>query len=68
LSPAATLHRVRWLKESGVIRIISAHLDPGAAGFPLQLNVTATLSRHDPHQIGCRQQDQRTGPTRTGSM
>jgi len=21
LSPAATLHRVRWLKESGVIRI-----------------------------------------------
>ena len=48
LSPAATLHRVRWLKESGVIRIISAQLDPGAAGFPLQLYVTATLSRHDP--------------------
>jgi Lrp/AsnC family transcriptional regulator, leucine-responsive regulatory protein len=48
LSPAATLHRVRWLKESGVIRIISAHLDPDAAGFPLQLYVTATLSRHDP--------------------
>src|SRR6266496_184042 len=32
LSPAATLHRVRWLKDSGVIRIISARLDPGAAG------------------------------------
>ena len=48
LSPAATLHRVRWLKESGVIRIISAQLDPEAAGFPLQLYVTATLSRHDP--------------------
>jgi len=48
LSPAATLHRVRWLKESGVIRIISAQLDPGAAGFPLQVYVTATLSRHDP--------------------
>ena len=48
LSPAATLHRVRWLKESGVIRIISAQLDPAAAGFPLQLYVTATLSRHDP--------------------
>jgi Lrp/AsnC family leucine-responsive transcriptional regulator len=47
LSPAATLHRVRWLKESGVIRIISAQLDPAAAGFPLQLYVTATLSRHD---------------------
>jgi len=48
LSPAATLHRVRWLKESGVIRIISARLDPAAAGFPLQLYVTATLGRHDP--------------------
>ena len=39
---------MRWLKESGVIRIISAQLDPAAAGFPLQLYVTATLSRHDP--------------------
>jgi len=48
LSAAATLHRVRWLKESGVIRIISAQLDPAAAGFPLQLYVTATLARHDP--------------------
>jgi Lrp/AsnC family transcriptional regulator, leucine-responsive regulatory protein len=48
LSPAATLHRVRWLKESGVIRIISAQVDPAAAGFPLQLYVTATLGRHDP--------------------
>jgi len=48
LSPAATLHRVRWLKESGVIRIITAALDPAAAGFPLQLYVTATLARHDP--------------------
>ena len=48
LSPAATLHRVRWLKESGVIRIISAQLDPAAAGFPLQVFVTATLARHDP--------------------
>ncbi len=37
LSPAATLHRVRWLKQSGVIRIISAQLDPAAAGFPLQM-------------------------------
>src|SRR5215469_1129433 len=48
LSPAATLHRVRWLKESGVISIISAQLDPVAAGFPLQLYVTANLARHDP--------------------
>ena len=48
LSPAATLHRVRWLKESGVIRIISASIDPAAAGFPLQVYVAATLGRHDP--------------------
>ncbi|HEX3713517.1 MAG TPA: Lrp/AsnC family transcriptional regulator [Trebonia sp.] len=48
LSPAATLHRVRALKESGVIRIVRAQVDPGLAGFPLQLFVTATLSRHDP--------------------
>ena len=48
LSPAATLHRVRWLKESGVIRIISAQLEPAPAGFPLLLYITATLARHDP--------------------
>ena len=48
LSPAATLHRVRRLKETGVIRVISAQLDPAACGFPLQVYVTATLSRHDP--------------------
>jgi Lrp/AsnC family transcriptional regulator, leucine-responsive regulatory protein len=48
LSPAATLHRVRHLKESGVIRVISAHLDPAAAGFALQVYVAATLTRHDP--------------------
>ena len=48
LSPAATLYRVRRLKESGVIRIISAQLDPAAAGFPLQVYVAATLARHDP--------------------
>jgi Lrp/AsnC family leucine-responsive transcriptional regulator len=47
LSPAATLHRVRALKESGVIRIIRAHVDPAAAGFPLQVYVMATLARHD---------------------
>jgi Lrp/AsnC family transcriptional regulator, leucine-responsive regulatory protein len=47
LSPAATLHRVRALKASGVIRIIRAQLDPAAAGFPLQVYVTATLARHD---------------------
>jgi Lrp/AsnC family transcriptional regulator, leucine-responsive regulatory protein len=48
LSPAATLNRVRRLKESGVIRIISARLDPAAVGYPLQMYVAATLGRHDP--------------------
>ena len=48
LSPAATLHRVRALKESGVMRIIRAHVDPALARFPLQVWVTATLFRHDP--------------------
>ncbi|HEY1640910.1 MAG TPA: Lrp/AsnC family transcriptional regulator [Streptosporangiaceae bacterium] len=51
LSPAATLHRVRRLKESGVIRIISARLDPLAAGFPLSVFVTANTSRHDPRSV-----------------
>ncbi len=48
LSPAATLNRVRWLKQSGVIRVISAQLDPAAAGFPLQMFVLAAVARHDP--------------------
>jgi Lrp/AsnC family transcriptional regulator, leucine-responsive regulatory protein len=48
LSPAATLHRVRHLKESGVIRLITARLDPAAAGFPLHVYVAASLARHDP--------------------
>jgi len=48
LSPAATMHRVRRLKESGVIRVICARLDPAAAGFPLQVYVAASLARHDP--------------------
>ncbi len=47
LSPAATLHRVRRLKESGVIRAVTARLDAAAAGFPLQVYVAVTLQRHD---------------------
>jgi Lrp/AsnC family transcriptional regulator, leucine-responsive regulatory protein len=47
LSPAATLHRVRRLKESGIVRRVAARLDSGAAGFPLQVYVAATLGRHD---------------------
>jgi Lrp/AsnC family transcriptional regulator, leucine-responsive regulatory protein len=62
LSPAATLHRVRWLKESGVIRIISAQLDPVAAGFPLQLYVTSTLARHDPRSTRIFEDQIRAAP------
>jgi Lrp/AsnC family transcriptional regulator, leucine-responsive regulatory protein len=49
LSPAATLNRVRRLKESGIVRGIVARLDPSAAGFPLQVYVAVTLERHDDH-------------------
>jgi Lrp/AsnC family leucine-responsive transcriptional regulator len=48
LSPAGTLNRVRRLKESGVIRQISARLDAAQAGFPLQVYVSITLARHEP--------------------
>lgn len=47
LSPAATLNRVRRLKESGIISRIVARLDPSAAGFPLQVYVAVTMARHD---------------------
>jgi Lrp/AsnC family transcriptional regulator, leucine-responsive regulatory protein len=42
LSPAATLHRVRRLKESGAVRIIRAQVDPEAVGFPLSVFVAVT--------------------------
>jgi Lrp/AsnC family transcriptional regulator, leucine-responsive regulatory protein len=47
LSPAATLHRVRRLKESGVIARITAEIDATTAGFPLQVWVAVTLKDHD---------------------
>jgi Lrp/AsnC family leucine-responsive transcriptional regulator len=47
LSPAATLNRVRRLKESGVVRSVAARLDSGAAGFALQVYLMVTLARHD---------------------
>jgi Lrp/AsnC family leucine-responsive transcriptional regulator len=47
LSPAATLHRVRRLKESGIVRATTVQLDPTEAGFPLQVYVAVTLERHD---------------------
>src|ERR1700685_4085013 len=48
LSPAAALHRVRALKEAGVMRIIRADADAAAAGFPLRVYVAAAMGRHDP--------------------
>jgi Lrp/AsnC family leucine-responsive transcriptional regulator len=47
LSPAATLHRVRRLKKSGIVRGVNARVDATAAGFPLQVYVAVTLQRHD---------------------
>ena len=47
LSPAATLNRVRRLKDTGVVSAIRARVDPAAAGFPLQLYVSVTLANHD---------------------
>jgi Lrp/AsnC family leucine-responsive transcriptional regulator len=47
LSPAATLNRVRRLKQSGVISHVVARLDPTLAGFPLQVYVTVTVQSHD---------------------
>jgi Lrp/AsnC family transcriptional regulator, leucine-responsive regulatory protein len=67
LSPAATLHRVRRLKESGVIRVIRADLDPAAAGFPLQMYVAATLGRHDPRTTRLFEDHLRTVPQITSA-
>ena len=44
LSPAATLHRVRRLKESGAVRIITAQVDPAVLGFPLSVFVAVTTA------------------------
>lgn len=46
LSPAATLNRVRRLKDSGVITGVSARIDPEAAGLALHVYVAATLAHH----------------------
>jgi Lrp/AsnC family transcriptional regulator, leucine-responsive regulatory protein len=46
LSTTATLHRVRRLKESGVIAAIAARLNPDVAGFPLRVYVQLTVARH----------------------
>jgi len=67
LSPAATLHRVRRLKESGVIRVITARLDPAAAGFPLHVYVAASLARHDPRSTRVFEDQVRAIPQITGA-
>ena len=67
LSPAATLHRVRRLKESGVIRVVTARLDPAAAGFPLHVYVAASLARHDPRATRVFEDQVRSMPQITGA-
>jgi Lrp/AsnC family leucine-responsive transcriptional regulator len=47
LSPAATLHRVRRLKSSGIVRGIVAEVDATVAGFPLHVYLLVTIQRHD---------------------
>jgi len=47
LSPAATLHRVRRLKSSGIVRSIVAEVDATVAGFPLHVYLLVTIQRHD---------------------
>jgi Lrp/AsnC family leucine-responsive transcriptional regulator len=47
LSPAATLHRVRRLKDTGVVRRIVAELDAEQAGFPLRVFALLIVGRHD---------------------
>jgi Lrp/AsnC family leucine-responsive transcriptional regulator len=44
LSPAATLHRVRRLKETGAIRLITAYVDAELLGFPLNVFVAVTTT------------------------
>ena len=46
LSPAATLNRIRRLKDAGVISAVRARIDPGEAGFPLQVYISVTLGAH----------------------
>lgn len=67
LSPAATLHRVRRLKESGVIRVVTARLDPAAAGFPLHVYVAASLARHGPRSTRAFEDQVRAMPQITGA-
>jgi len=46
LSPAATLRRVRRLRDEGVIEGIRATVDPGRVGLAIDAFVLATLAEH----------------------
>ena len=52
LSPAATLNRVRRLKESGLVERVTATVNPEKAGFPLHVYIAVTLARHDDRNHG----------------
>jgi Lrp/AsnC family leucine-responsive transcriptional regulator len=47
LSPAATLKRIRRLKDEGVIDGIRARVNANALGYPLHVHVMCTLGEHD---------------------
>jgi Lrp/AsnC family leucine-responsive transcriptional regulator len=47
LSPAATLKRIRRLKDEGVIEGIRARVNANALGYPLHVFVMCTLGEHD---------------------
>ena len=46
LSPAATLRRVRRLREDGVVEGVRATVDPGRVGLGIDVFVLATLAEH----------------------
>src|SRR3954454_9166557 len=47
LSPAATLNRLRRLKQTCVIRRMAARLDSATAGFTVQVYILATLQHNE---------------------
>jgi Lrp/AsnC family leucine-responsive transcriptional regulator len=46
LSPAATLRRVRRLREDGIVEGVRAQVDPARVGLPIDAFVLATLAEH----------------------
>jgi Lrp/AsnC family leucine-responsive transcriptional regulator len=46
LSPAATLRRVRRLRDDGIVEGVRATVDPARVGLPIDAFVLATLSEH----------------------